>query len=74
MKANDWQKRFGAKRRAIDKAILAECERQIALEERRGDGAGGPKADSRSPTPPKPGTAASEARNAIARAFGRPLN
>lgn len=31
MKKNNWEKRFGAKRRAIDKALLAECERQIVL-------------------------------------------
>lgn len=65
----DWQKRFGAKRRVIDRAILAECERQIARE------AQGPAStDSRSRTPPQPETTASEARAAIARAFGRPLN
>lgn len=29
----DWQTRFGAKRRAIDKAILAECEKQIIRED-----------------------------------------
>jgi hypothetical protein len=29
---NDWEQRFGAARRATDKAILEECERQIALE------------------------------------------
>ena len=29
-----WEQRFGAKRRAIDLALLAECERQIAREER----------------------------------------
>lgn len=30
MKRNDWQARFGAKRRAIDRKILAECEREIS--------------------------------------------
>jgi hypothetical protein len=29
----DWQKRFGAARRAIDRRILAEAERAIGLEE-----------------------------------------
>lgn len=74
MRKNDWQLKFGAKRRAIDRALLAECERQIALEMACGDGAGAPKANSGCQTPPQSETAASEARNAIARAFGRPLN
>jgi hypothetical protein len=29
-KKNDWQTRFGLRRRQIDRAILAECERTIA--------------------------------------------
>lgn len=33
MRRNDWQRRFGARRRAIDRALLEELERQIALEE-----------------------------------------
>jgi hypothetical protein len=33
-KKNDWQSRFGAKRRAIDRALLAEVEQQIAREEK----------------------------------------
>ena len=36
MKVNDWHSRFGAKRRAIDRALLAECERAIGLEESAG--------------------------------------
>ena len=36
MKANDWHSRFGAKRRAADRALLAECERAIGLEEPAG--------------------------------------
>jgi hypothetical protein len=31
---NAWEKEFGAKRRAIDRALLAECERQIAAQAR----------------------------------------
>jgi hypothetical protein len=46
-----WLQRFGAKRRAIDRAILAELEQTIAAEER----------------------AADAMRQAIARAFGRPV-
>lgn len=33
MRRNDWQRRFGARRRAIDRALLEEVERQIGLEE-----------------------------------------
>lgn len=33
MRRNDWQRRFGARRRAIDRALLEELERQIGLEE-----------------------------------------
>ena len=35
-KKNEWASRFGAKRRAIDRAILTECERAIGLEESAG--------------------------------------
>ena len=65
MKANDWQTRFGAKRRAIDRALLAECERAIGLEEN-------PQAS----TQPKPANGRSAAISeailgAIAKAFDR---
>jgi hypothetical protein len=33
-RANDWQKRFGAERREIDRRILAAAEAQIVAEER----------------------------------------
>jgi len=33
MKANDWQRRFGASRRAKDKARLQALEQQIAAED-----------------------------------------
>ena len=36
MKVNDWLSRFGAKRRATDRTLLAECERAIGLEESAG--------------------------------------
>ena len=68
MKANDWQTCFGAKRRAIDRAILAECERAIALEEKS------------APQRPKTETPSSVAnfglseRDRIARAFGRQIH
>jgi hypothetical protein len=32
-KTNDWERRFGAQRRATDRKLLAECERSIAIEE-----------------------------------------
>jgi hypothetical protein len=37
-----WEAKFGCRRRAIDKALLAECERQIAREERSVPGANNP--------------------------------
>lgn len=62
MKRNSWASRFGAKRRAIDKAILAAAERQIALEEAQ-----------TAPEAKRPSAAISEpsARDRIAAAFGR---
>jgi hypothetical protein len=33
MAINEWQARYGKKRRAIDRALLAECERRLASEE-----------------------------------------
>jgi hypothetical protein len=64
-RANDWQRRFGASRRARDRALLAEAERAIGLE------------DCERPPAAKidrgPSAASSEAREAIARAFGRPV-
>ena len=62
MKVNDWLSRFGAKRRAADRAILAECERAIGLEERAGLHT--------AKTSQRPSAAVSEAnRAAIAKAF-----
>ena len=66
MKANDWQTRFGAKRRVIDRAILAECERAIGLEER-----GGLHTAKTSQRPPA--AVSDDPRAAICRAFGRPV-
>jgi hypothetical protein len=68
MKRNEWASRFGAKRRATDRAILAECERAIALEEKS------------APQRPKTETPSSVAnfglseRDRIARAFGRQVH
>ena len=67
MKANDWQTRFGAKRRATDKAYCAAAERAIALEEFGGLHT--------AKTSQRPSAAVSDdPRAAIARAFGRPVH
>jgi hypothetical protein len=58
MTVNQWEARYGARRRAIDKKLLAEVERQIAEEERA------------NPTPP---VDRNDERQRIALAFGRPL-
>jgi hypothetical protein len=60
---NDWELRFGNKRRRIDRDLLAEAERQIAREERL-------IPDTPSPTPPR--ALNGEELSRIARAFGRP--
>ena len=65
-----WQQRFGAIRRAIDRKILLECERslspaditQLELE-----------AEREAARAAEPDSAALEQREAIARAFGRPV-
>jgi hypothetical protein len=83
IRKNDWQSRFGAKRRAIDRKLLLEVEREItntdlAWIERQANHAATLAQDSRfafeapnSAADSK--TAADEARAAIARAFGRPV-
>ena len=63
MRKNEWATRFGAARRAADKAYCAAAERAIALE-----------GSQTAKTAPPPPVGNSEAREAIARAFGRPLN
>jgi hypothetical protein len=68
MKANDWQTRFGAKRRAIDRALLAECERAIGLEEKSAPQQ--PKTE----TPPSAANSGLSERDRIARAFGRQIH
>ena len=66
-KKNEWASRFGAKRRATDKAYCAEAERAIGLEE-----SGGLHT---AKTSHRPSAAVSEdPRAAIARAFGRPVH
>ena len=61
---NDWEIRFGAIRRAKDRALLAELELQIASE-------GRPIAYTINPRPPI--ALNDEELNRISRAFGRPI-
>jgi hypothetical protein len=71
---NGWEAKFGSRRRAIDKALLAECERQIAAQEHARspqDGRWGPEAAQAPKTSEQASWLASEARNRIAKAFGR---
>jgi hypothetical protein len=68
-----WASRFALKRRAIDRALLAECERRIAAEERAQKPQDGPRGAEATQTPPKPDLAAYDPAAAIARAFGRPV-
>jgi hypothetical protein len=55
---NTWEKLYGAKRRAIDRKLLAALERDIANEERA----------------PRLERENKDAREAIAKAFGRPIH
>jgi hypothetical protein len=58
MKKNTWATLFGAKRRATDRKLLAALERDIANEERA----------------PRIEREDKAAREAIAKAFGRPIH
>jgi hypothetical protein len=74
MTINNWEKTFGARRRAIDKALLAECERQIAAQKHARspqDGRWTSEAAQTPKTPERASWLASEARDRIAKAFGR---
>ena len=71
---NGWEAKFGSRRRAIDKTLLAECERQIAAQERARspqDGRWTSETAQAPKTPEQASWLASEARNRIAKAFGR---
>ena len=67
MSKNEWLSRFGAKRRATDRALLAECERAIGLEE-----SAGLHTAKTSQRPPAANS--DDLRASIARAFGRPVH
>jgi hypothetical protein len=71
MTINEWEKAFGARRRAIDKALLAECERQITRAERSVPCANNPI--TRDTTAAGSFVNRDETRRRIALAFGRPL-
>ena len=65
---NEWMTKLGAKRRAIDKALLAELERQIASPDRA------PCAPKATQVAENSERLSAAARTAIALAFGRPMN
>ena len=67
-KQNEWERLYGAKRRAIDRALLAECEAAIALEEK--SGVSEPKTE----IPPSAAVSGLSERDRIARAFGRQVH
>jgi hypothetical protein len=74
MTINEWEKTYGARRRAIDKALLAEVERQISAQEHARSPQDGRwnSETAQAPKPPEQASwLASEARNRIAKAFGR---
>ena len=75
MPANEWSIRYGASRKALDKKLIAEVERQIEAEEKAAKaasipGAVNPATHSRATVS---GSIDHDARAAIAKAFGRPL-
>lgn len=72
---NHWEKQFGASRRRLDRRLLADWERNYGdmPPEAPQKPAGGPTTFLAASTPPKAPTPADDARQAIARAFGRPL-
>jgi hypothetical protein len=68
-----WEQRFGARRRAIDRKILAEAEREISAQERATLPPDARLTTKAIQTPPDPARLDQAARTAIALAFGRPL-
>ena len=68
-----WEQRFGAKRRAIDRALLAECENALGepqISQNNHSSAGPPNTAKNSG---RLSPLDHDARTAIAKAFGRPL-
>jgi hypothetical protein len=68
---NTWEQRFGAKRRAIDHALLAAAERAVNEPSKPQDGRWGSETAQAPKTPEQASWLPSEARNRIAKAFGR---
>jgi hypothetical protein len=71
---NGWEAKFGARRRAIDRELLAEVERQITAQERATLAQNGRLASEATQTPKAIELASSlnsDQRTRIARAFGR---
>jgi hypothetical protein len=68
---NDWERKFGRARRAADKRIPENLERQIAREERSVPSANNPI--TRGTTAAGNFVDLNDASRRIARAFGRPL-
>ena len=67
IKTNTWLQKFGAKRRAIDKALLAECEKTICQADLRDIELDIEREERQR------ARIDNQAREAIAKAFGRPL-
>ena len=75
---NEWEARYGAKRRQIDRELLAECERTLEAPKMPEDRHLASEDARRPKTPERASTAAERpasldlaARERIARAFGR---
>jgi hypothetical protein len=74
MTNNQWEKTYGARRRAIDKALLAEAERQITAQEHATLAQDDRLASEASQAPKTPERASwlnEDARQRVAKAFGR---
>jgi hypothetical protein len=73
-RGNDWERRFGRRRRAIDRAVLEAAERAIAAEEGAYAPAHLDALASRRAGAEAEALEELERRVAIARAFGRPAD
>ena len=73
MTKNHWEMHYGARRRELDRALLAEAEAAINATPEPQDGRCGSDATQTPKTPEQASWLASEARERIARAFGRAL-
>jgi hypothetical protein len=71
---NAWEKEFGAKRRAIDRELLAEAEACINATPEPQDGHLASEAIRMPKATEQPSWLCNEARSRIAQAFGRPTS